>query len=199
MSATGPRAMYQVQQAAYTARNNFVLKPTDSTPETPPTHPPIDVEGICQLKKDVVANLPKVCCHCESEYPPGSIIERPEGSIIAYCKLKGACGKSRVLFAGIELSVPVYEKICRFQKPASDEAERQYTHNELAAVRADVFRLHGIVAGDVICELCGKRYDQHEDAAVIGRADQNGWVERRRSLVPLPADWPKVGSNNVWF
>ena len=35
---------------------------------------------------------------------------------MAYCKKPGACGKSLVLFAGVDLVRPVYRKICPFKK-----------------------------------------------------------------------------------
>jgi hypothetical protein len=39
---------------------------------------------------------------------------------MAYCKKKGACGRSHVLFAGVELTRPVYEQVCVFSSRAEE-------------------------------------------------------------------------------
>ena len=44
-----------------------------------------------------------------------SFVERPDNSIMAYCKTKDACGRSHVLFAGIDKTIPKYEQICIFE------------------------------------------------------------------------------------
>ena len=119
------RMMYQCQAPAYAARNEIVGKPTDSTPTTPPSVPEIDVEALCKLKREIVSNLPTNCPHCQAEYPrdiKGTFVElRNCGSIVAYCKKPGACGRSNVIFAGVELARPVYEQVCVFRRRVPGE------------------------------------------------------------------------------
>lgn len=51
--------------------NNVIMigKMKDSTPTTPPSMPEIDLNALCQLKREVVMNLPTHCSYCHIEYP----------------------------------------------------------------------------------------------------------------------------------
>ena len=115
MSAAGPSRMYAQQAVAYSARDSMAGRQTDSTEDSPPTHTAPDLEGLCELKKKIIANPPTHCCHCNAEFTENSIVEIRDECIMAYCKKKGACGKSLVLFAGLNLTYPVYAKICPFK------------------------------------------------------------------------------------
>ncbi len=119
---SGPSRMYQAQTVAFNARSELMGVKTDSTPETPPTHTLPNVVELSALKQRIVSNLPTNCVHCEAIYPPNSFLEH-KGSVMAYCKLKGACGRSLVLFAGVEMNTPVYTKICPFKAPEIIPAE----------------------------------------------------------------------------
>ena len=117
----GPEKMYKCQQAAFDIREVMLGQPTDSTPTTPPTVPDIDLVALCRRKREIINNLPNHCIHCNAEYPKdtlGVFVELRDDSqtIMAYCRKPGACGRSRVLFAGVDLVKPIYEQVCIFSK-----------------------------------------------------------------------------------
>lgn len=100
--------MYMCQTVAYQARDKLGGTKTDSTLTAPPSHTPPDITALCELRKKVLSELPKTCAHCKAPllHSIGSFVERPDGSLMAYCKGKGACGRSQVLFAPFDRSVP---------------------------------------------------------------------------------------------
>lgn len=145
---SGPRMMYQTQAVAFNARNEILGKATDSTPITPPSVPAIDLNALCKLKRDIVSNLPKNCLHCGAEYPievKGTFVERDDGSIMAYCKQKGACGRSHVLFAGVELVKPVYEQVCVFTYKGFNSAPLGQKEEQAAIIKSSDFQQQLVV------------------------------------------------------
>lgn len=107
--------MYQHQSLAFEARGACTSAATNSTPNSPPYQGEPDLRRLCDLKKSVIANLPTHCSHCNAPLTPNMCLELRGGEIMAYCKTKGACGKSLVLFAGVDLTYPIYEKFCPFR------------------------------------------------------------------------------------
>lgn len=190
--------MYAVQTAAYEFRGSHVGIETNSTPTTPPTHKPLDLEAITAQKIHIVNNLPTHCAHCQAEFPPQSIVELKDGCVMAYCKQKGACGKSQVLFAGIELKTPIYGKSCRFQRiqpapreqdlPEGTEQSSEVVESITAALLAELNRPRVITMEDhnPTCATCGNGYLSHKQDV-----DQNGWrITGYTKLDPLPT-WPR--------
>lgn len=110
------------QQPAFEARSRMVTDLGPSTENTPPVFTEPDIEGLKNLKKQVVENLPTHCSHCSADMLSEYCCELKDGSVMAYCKKPGACGKSLVLFAGVDLVRPVYRKICPFKKVVSSIA-----------------------------------------------------------------------------
>jgi hypothetical protein len=108
--------MYAAQSAAFSARDVLLGRKTDSTSDSPPSFTSPNLEELCSLKKKVLAELPTHCIHCDAEYTKKSFVETKDGAVMAYCKQPGACGKSLVLFAGVDLSTPIYIRVCMFQK-----------------------------------------------------------------------------------
>lgn len=205
MSESGPSIMYAQQAVAFDARAALMGHTTDSTPETPPTHTAPDIVQLCALKKQVLQNLPTSCVHCKAEIKKEYIVEH-NGSIMAYCKTPGACGRSLVLFAGVDFTYPVYAQTCvythaertpppAFGKPAGstqtlsaaelEQAIQQLNvTNFINADPGNIYALHGIPNPAHLCDTCGKSPNQHK------KCDQNGWYEVRRSVYALPSDWP---------
>jgi hypothetical protein len=124
--------MYAQQSAAYSARDNYGSHRTDSTKDEPPSHSTPNLEELCNLKKKIVTDLPTNCVHCGADYPLGSIIELKDQCIVAYCKKKGACGKSLVLFAGLDLVVPSYVQVCKFEAVTPDACEAVMVSDEVS-------------------------------------------------------------------
>lgn len=207
---SGPSRMYQSQTAAFLARRSLVTDLGPSTVDTPPVFNPPDIDGLKALKKQVVENLPKTCVHCGAELFPECFLERIDGSIMQYCKKKGACGRSLVLFAGVEMTKPVYRKICPFEKVNNqppvqgdiflptrqqdtsvnsmqiEEPRQQQQFDMIELMReVDVYALHGIQRPTDVCGLCGLTYDVHEHKP----CDQYGWVHDHDERLPLPDDW----------
>ena len=190
---SGPRQMYAVQTAAFDFRRSHVGIATDSTPTSPPTRKPLDLEAIAAQKRHIVNNLPTHCSHCNAEFPPQSIVELKDGSVTAYCKKKGACGKSHVLFAGIELKQPIYEQVCVFRRiEPKFETTSNLPTTEHVPVEVDMEQLlrscHREVTledHDPTCASCGKRnLSHHHDV------DQNGWRIARYEVIRPPRNWP---------
>jgi hypothetical protein len=173
--------MYQIQAPAFNARSQILGTPTNSTPDTPPIHPPIDVAQLCALKKSVIANLPTTCGHCGAELPPRSIVEH-DGSIMAYCKKPGACGRSQVLYAAVDFKTPVYKKVCIFTPRVTGNHHDFERMNEMS--HDELMQMH-----DPSCANCGSRSSQHK------KCDQNGWAVTGHSNLALPADWPAFDSS----
>src|SRR3990167_11156547 len=95
--------MYAVQAAAYEARQEYepYVTKVPSTPETPPVVES-DLTKACEAKKLALVNKPQVCSHCEAPLQT-EYFEEFNGTIFAYCKSTGGCGKSQVLFVNPEL------------------------------------------------------------------------------------------------
>jgi hypothetical protein len=206
MEPYGTSCMYQQQMPAFSIRDELGGGlTTNSTPDDPPQHESPDWIKLCELKRSIVQNLPTTCSHCGSGFPDGSIVERRDGDIVAYCKASGACGRSLVLFAAVDRSYPVYKKFCPFRavEPSSAEAQEEsvsgppdrtpelpqsITMQEvLSRTPLDIYALHGITPPHTLCSLCDKGYQAHEQGC-----DQNGWKEVGRRLYALPADWPNL-------
>jgi hypothetical protein len=195
MSASGPSMMYATQRPAFEARKVLLDASfkSPSTPTSPPEYDPIDVLALCALKKSVVSHLPTHCIHCGAEYPQGSIVELSDGTVMAYCKCKGACGKSHVLFAGVDVSTPIFEKTCPFKSivvevdaTADLTAVGPPSAQELARLVTELqHRVITIEDHDPTCALCGKRHLSHKQDC-----DVNGWRIASRRRVALPSDWP---------
>lgn len=105
--------MYAQQTVAYAARDALIGETTNSTPESPPILTPPDIVKLCDLRREILRNLPTTCTHCKAEMLKEYIVDH-KGSIIAYCKTPGACGRSLVLYAGVDFSYPIYEQTCRY-------------------------------------------------------------------------------------
>jgi hypothetical protein len=115
-----------------------------------------------------------------------------------------------VLFAGVDMTCPEYEKICPF-KAIGEEKEESFSdqqpdfdsvaHLEQQALSNvapnhfehqqqnntfDMYALHGITRPEVVCSLCGLTFQQHDTR----KCDQNGWLETGRHYLELPSDWP---------
>lgn len=209
MSANGPSMMYQVQRPAFEARKTILdaccIGPSTST--TPPQIQAINIQEVCALKKQAITNKPLNCVHCGAKHPERSIIETKDGSIIAYCREKGACGKSNVIFAGIELSTPQFEQVCPFQHrnhipepiifnndslTSQQIPSQPFSPGDLPAeltqepiVQRPMFREITMEDHSPTCALCGKRYHEHKQDC-----DEFGWRICSRKPVVLPADWP---------
>lgn len=195
--------MYAQQAVAYDARAALLGQTTDSTPKTPPTQTPPDIVQLCALRKQILKNLPSTCVHCNAEMKKEYIVDH-KGSIMAYCKAPGACGRSLVLFAGVDFTYPVYAQTCVYtHSPAVaaapvtashaqplSAAEMELVVNELTSTNfndvgaMDIYTLHGIPNPAHLCDHCGKPPSEHK------KCDQNGWYEARRSVYTLPPDWP---------
>lgn len=192
MSANGPSMMYQVQRPAFEARKTILdaccIGPSTAT--SPPQIQAINIQEVCELKKQAIANKPINCVHCGAKHPERSIIETKDGSIIAYCREKGACGKSNVIFAGIELSTPQFEQVCPFQHRIhipetriTEDLNAELTQEPI--IQRPMFREITMEDHSPTCALCGKRYHEHKQDC-----DQFGWRICSRRPVVLPSDWP---------
>jgi hypothetical protein len=167
--------MYEIQRPAYEARSQLVGKPTDSTPDTPPAYPALDVVGLCNLKKSIVENLPTTCSHCGAEFPIGSIVELGNEEIVAYCKKPGACGRSQVLFAAVDFRTPAYKKVCIYSpKDDSSSVPDLSEIGHLQLMQMDL----------PTCAHCG------QDEASHPPCDENGWSVVGYNNVSFPPDWP---------
>jgi hypothetical protein len=198
---SGPREMYELQSAAFSARSELLGIVTDSTTILPPTHSPPNIVELCALKRRILNNLPTECGHCHAIYPPNSIVEHT-GSVIGYCKLPGACGRSLILFAGVDMTCPVYQKICPFKAVEEEVIPVPSQSGNVSAAQVeqtpifsqvqqqqstfDVYALHGITRPNVVCSLCGITFQHHDHR----KCDQNGWVETGRRYLELPSNWP---------
>lgn len=212
---SGPRQMYAQQTVAFEARNRMASVKTDSTWDTPPTYTRPDIEGLTALKKQIVNNLPKKCSHCEADLFKECFVELKDGTIMAYCKTKGACGRSLVLFAGVDMIIPQYVKVCPFKELVSSDPQptptyaaptEQSVFADLAALNLqqeeqqqvhvqqhvifDYHALHGIPKPNSICEHCEKPYSEH-DGHSMRNCDSNGWLRSGSTLIELPSDWPR--------
>lgn len=210
--------MYATQREAFAVRDRALNSATDSTPTSPPSrHLSVpDVAELCRVKRQVVSNLPAKCFHCGADYPPnsegkGTFVERSDGTVMAYCKTKGACGKSHVLFAGVALVIPHYKQVCTFVRRSAAEAteaaaeqaehvvppptaelieELQQLQQEAAPqpyrgasgmTSEELREMH-----DPTCAACGERWQAHPKDC-----DVNGWRIAEQERVPYPADWPR--------
>lgn len=135
MSAFSPTQMYAQQTVAYEARDALIGETTNSTSESPPFQTPPDIEKLCQLRKHILRNLPTTCTHCNAEMLKEYIVDH-KGSIIAYCKTPGACGRSLVLYAGVDFTYPVYEQTCpyTYTSPVVDAEAAAIFNDAVAAL-----------------------------------------------------------------
>lgn len=166
MEPFGTSRMYACQAPAFAARDELVGIQTDSTPEHPPHHDTPDWRRLCDLKLSIVQSLPTACSHCGAVLEPEFIIERRDGDIVAYCKTKGACGKSQVLFAAVDPTYPVYTKFCPFRTaeaeipqpavidPTSVAAQQGQIFGESAAAPAEP-PTEATIPPDVLNRLIG--------------------------------------------
>jgi hypothetical protein len=206
----GTNQMYAIQRPAYEARSQLVGRPTDSTPDTPPSHPPLDVVGLCNLRKSIVENLPTTCSHCGAEFPKGSIVELKGGEIIAYCKKLGACGKSQVLFAAVDFRTPVYKKVCVYSRglpavipppqqsgvPSSAQTTTPPGPIIHADPRANMSQMTHQQLMQMHCPSC---VHCGLDEAHHSRCDQNGWSIASYNTISYPSDWPYYNpSTGTW-
>lgn len=219
---SGPSRMYVQQTAAFSLRDQFLSElETDSTPESPPSFTAPNLEALADLKRQVLQNPPEKCVHCGAGLTKEMIVELKDGAIMAYCKTKGACGRSLVLFAGVDVTYPIYRKICPFEAVApAVEAQTVFTAAEatsieqsvnVAAMEArfnrmpldaqgnlDIYALHGIERPETMCKLCNQTYSAH-DSSGLRRCDKNGWLEAGRSKYQLPSNWPVYDPvENTW-
>lgn len=217
MSSAGPSRMYAQQAVAYSARDSLLGEHTDSTPDTPPTIAAPDLEGLCALKRQVVENLPAACVHCGAEMLKEYCVELKDQCVISYCKKKGACGRSLVLFAGFDRTYPIYSKTCCFKQveeaaPVEFEAPTELAGREqqsmlsveqtvfaalsrrqgLEQEQLDIYALHGIVRPDAKCATCERAYSTHR------KCDQYGWYESSRACYKLPSEWPGYVEPGTW-
>ena len=126
--------MYAQQAPAFEARSRMITDLGPSTENSPPVFTLPDIEGLTALKKQVVENLPTKCVHCGADMLPEYCTELRDGTVMAYCKKRGACGRSLVLFAGVKLVRPIYRQICPFQsaeRPAATLAELEAAANPI--------------------------------------------------------------------
>lgn len=193
--------MYACQTAAFSFRNqhSFNSNVTDSTPTSPPTHKALDLSAICTQKWEIINNLPHNCVHCSAEFPPKSVVELKDCSIMAYCKKPGACGKSQVLFAGIELKSPIYEQVCAFQAiehklEIEDSNEPLDSAKLMGELEMHARRPVTMEDHSPTCAKCGSRYHNHHHDV-----DQNGWRIARYEAIKPPGDWPVFDSvSGTW-
>lgn len=224
----GPRAMYMQQQPAFEARSRMVTDLGPSTETSPPVFTEPDIEGLKNLKKQVVENLPTHCSHCNADMLPDYCCELKDGSVMAYCKKPGACGKSLVLFAGVDLVRPVYRKICPFKKVvstisrepvstpstgpqpgnAADGTETQLP-TDLQVPEQQIYDVVELYRRGEIDEYDLHGISRPTDICALcskrydkhehTRCDENGWVHDHDELLPLPNDWPRYDrSSHRW-
>lgn len=91
---------------------------------------------------------------------------------MAYCKTSGACGRSHVLFAAIDLKIPQYRQICIFKKPESSQAVNSSGMPLNPDGSIDYSALHGIIKPTEVCQRCERPYSEHKHK----ETDQNGWA-----------------------
>jgi hypothetical protein len=172
--------MYEIQNFAFAAADVYQPPKTNSTPDHPPVHI-VDLQAACAAKKKIVENLPTKCGHCSTSFnAPNCIVEIKDGDVMAYCRGQGGCGKSQVLFVGVNASIPRYRKVCVFKTSVPPAEQNELQHQPL-----DIYALHGITRPETICDTCGQRYDNHPTGY-----DHNGWLQDGVDQLELPGDWP---------
>jgi len=174
----GPSRMYEVQRAAYQDAAAYSPSQTDSTPDNPPSFTPADLTKASATKRKItIESPPSKCSHCGASFEGvrGCLTETRDGTVMAYCKGQGGCGRSQVLFIQPDLTIPHYKQVCVFE-PLS-------THPSL---NSPIHSIHGLMPNDVPCTKCRQNHDVHPKGY-----DQNGWVVDSRDTLTLPDDWPK--------
>jgi hypothetical protein len=158
-----PSQLYAVQQPAFESAAAYSPKVTDSTPDSPPSFTPADLSQACETKTNIVNNLPTQCAHCATSFEgvTGCLTEMSNGTIMAYCKGKGGCGRSQVLFVPPDTTVPKYKKVCVF--------EAEPGHPSLDDI---TYSMHAMMPQIAPCRKCRKNYQEHERGY-----DSNGWLE----------------------
>lgn len=222
----GPSRMYMQQMAAFSARSSMITDLGPSTEDSPPAFTPPDIEGLKALKKSVVENLPTHCSHCRAELLPEYFVERDGGTVIAYCKKRGACGKSLVLFAGVDMVRPIYRKICPFKmrettveqlsiptvsdnnanETSSDLTEQMQSqqHHPTRSLEMD---LHGMLSSQAPMDIYALHgINRPTDMCILCNkeysrhehveCDRHGWVHDHDELLALPDDWPEFDSRH---
>ena len=172
--------MYQSQMPAYSAHSAYNAHVSNSTPTSPPEVTPTDITAACTKKKNVVNALPIKCSHCPAalSHEDNCFNEMKDGSVIAYCRAKGGCGRSQVLFVAPELSIPKYKQVCVFEEDTTKPNGSTADHTAL-------MRMHGVTINGAVCKKCEKTYESHEKGY-----DTNGWVQCGEDIIKLPSDWP---------
>jgi len=186
-----PSMMYQSQTQAYNAQQQYSSKITDSTESTPPTFIPPNLSLASQQKRQVIHNLPSSCVHCGSPLTSQMISEVSGGTIMAYCKTPGACGRSQVLFVPPSFSKPKYEKVCIFLR----NRNAQVKSGAELSLRADSCYFDGeFVESKEVCSRCEVVAHKHK----LGY-DKNGWLKVGEEQLELPKDWPIwVPGKSTW-
>ncbi len=203
---TGPVIMYVQETKAFADRAKLIGTARNSTPSSPPINTNVDIDGLCKLKQKVINNLPLQCGHCGINYlEKTSFAEFMDGTIMAYCKGPGCCGRSMVLFAGVELWTPTYTQICPFI-PFQDEVEEATSPrspespstNSSTSPRS--VNIENIIAyqqwspsvrnPDSVCEICSKPFGLH-DSYRMTQCDSYGWIANGKRELLTPADWPE--------
>jgi len=184
-----PTQLYAIQSAAYDSHAQYNLKKTDSTPTTPPSITPTNAEEACKKKKEIVFALPTKCGHCSHPVDADDrCFAEVKGTVMVYCKKKGGCGRSQVLFVCPDLTIPKYKQVCIWEEDKSTSTANDQ-HKAIA-------QLHGLpyTSSDSKCIKCSKSYKEH----TFGY-DQNGWVEYARDVIHVPQDWPLWNSSTgLW-
>jgi hypothetical protein len=171
--------MYQVQRPAYQAAEAYAPTVTDSTPTTPPTFTPADLAAASATKRALINDLPTTCAHCGSVFSTSTlgpcVVELKDGTVIAYCKPAGGCGRSHVLFVQPDVSVPKYEQVCVFE-PVEGHPSMEINPSMPCLVGP---------LPETPCSRCERLYRDHPTGY-----DTNGWRVARNVPQALPKDWP---------
>src|SRR3990167_3771645 len=195
--------MYAVQAAAYEARQEYepYVTKVPSTPETPPVVES-DLTKACEAKKLALVNKPQVCSHCEAPLQT-EYFEEFNGTIFAYCKSKGGCGKSQVLFVNPSRTAPVFAKCCIFEpSDPNDVFDRQTllerTRGESRVAKRSDQLPYAAYKGDYIpisaaCLKCDLPFKKHKQ-----NIDNNGWAQVSTITLQVPEDWPHNLGGGAW-
>ena len=111
--------MYQSQMPAYQSYSQYKPKQTDSTPTNPPKFTPCNIIKASEQKNKIISNLPKKCSHCKKQLTINCYDEF-NGNVMIYCRVDKGCGKSQVLFVKPDIKIPIYEKVCVFEKQENE-------------------------------------------------------------------------------
>lgn len=159
-----------------------------STVTTPPKVIIPNIKEVCDKKKELVKSLPTSCNYCKKPFKEGAIIERKEGTIVAYCKEPDCCLSSE-LFTMPNLSIPKYKQVCMWEEDLSTSSATEQQRG--------IMLMHGFVSSgnglwtplatskDSKCKKCHKTLNEHELPY-----DENGWYQCATEVITVPTDWP---------